>query len=477
LPFIPLIGSDRSADKREVKEMRSEYQSWLWGEILLAGLLGASLALFLAYPVLQTSWDLPELRLVLQTTMALAGLLVALLAAVRFSVEGRRLDLLLASGFFVSSLSAFAFSIGPQLGGATIKAPEGWAALLGGMLGQALIAAAPFLRGRTKYRDWAIANAVAAAGIALLVAWSLLRAAGQALPNLDAVGNDSQPFYLTGTLALQAFIALVAVIGWGERFRKRDDDLARWLALGFTLMLFAALHLVFQPLLASTYVSQGDFLRMVSYALVLVGAWRAIRFAEFGRAVAEERARVAREIHDGLAQYLFAVSTHASMLEAGAPVEEVAPRLKEAAQLAQQEARFAILALSSASGTAPFDAALRRYVEFLTADGLLEVDLEVDTSIRLAPDEQIEVFRIVQEGLANVRKHAHATQAVVTIGERPFGERYVTITDNGEGFDGGETPAGQGLKNMRARAESIEGGFSLRSTPGRGTALEVVLRT
>jgi signal transduction histidine kinase len=475
--FIALIGRDRSADKREVKETRSEYQSWLWGEILLAGLLGASLALFLAYPVLQTSWDLPELRLVLQTSMALAGLLVALLAAVRFSVEGRRLDLLLASGFFVSSLSAFAFSIGPQLGGATIKAPEGWAALLGGMIGQALIAAAPFLRGRTKYRDWAIANAVAAAGIALLVAWSLLRAAGPALPNLGPIGPDSQPFYLTGTLALQAFIALVAVIGWGERFRKRGDDLARWLALGFTLMLFAALHLVFQPLPAGTYVSQGDFLRMVSYALVLVGAWRAIRFAEFGRAVAEERARVAREIHDGLAQYLFAVSTHASMLEAGAPVEEIAPRLKEAALLAQQEARFAILALSSASGTSPFDAALRRYVEFLTADGLLEVDLEVDTSIRLAPDEQIEVFRIVQEGLANVRKHAKATQAVVTIGERPFGERYVTISDDGEGFDGGETPAGQGLKNMRARAESIEGGFSLRSTPGRGTALEVVLRT
>jgi signal transduction histidine kinase len=460
-----------------VRETRSEYQAWLWGEILLAGLLGASLALFLAYPVLQTSWDLPELRLVLQTTMALAGLLVAVLAAVRFSVEGRRLDLLLASGFFVTSLSAFAFAIGPQFGGRTLQAAESWSALLGGILGQALIATAPFIRGRTKYRDWAIANAVAAAGIALLVAWSLLRAAGSALPDLNPAGETGQPFYLTGTLALAALISLVAVVGWGERFRKRDDDLARWLALGFTLMLFAALHLVLQPLLASTYVSQGDFLRMLAYALILVGAWRAIRFAEFGRAVAEERARVAREIHDGLAQYLFAVSTHASMLEAGAPVEEVAPRLKEAALLAQQEARFAILALSSASGTAPFDAALRRYVDFLTADGKLEVDLEVDTSIRLDPDEQIEVFRIVQEGLANVRKHANATQAEVMIGERTFGERYVTITDNGEGFDGDETAAGQGLKNMRARAESIDGGFSLRSTPGRGTALEVLLRS
>jgi signal transduction histidine kinase len=193
--------------------------------------------------------------------------------------------------------------------------------------------------------------------------------------------------------------------------------------------------------------------------------------------VAEERARVAREIHDGLAQYLFAVSTHATMLENGAPVEEAVPRLKEAALLAQQEARFAILALSSASGTAPFDAALRRYVDVLTADGGLDVELEVDNTIRLAPDEQIEIFRIVQEGLANVRKHANATRAEVTIGQRAFGERFVNITDDGEGFDGEEAPAGQGLKNIRARAESIEGGFSLRSVPGRGTALEVVLRT
>ena len=88
------------------------------------------------------------------------------------------------------------------------------------------------------------------------------------------------------------------------------------------------------------------------------GAWRAISYAEFGRAVAEERARVAREIHDGLAQYLFAVSTHATMLQRGAPQEETLAKLKEAADAAQQEARFAILALSTAAGTAPFDARL-----------------------------------------------------------------------------------------------------------------------
>jgi signal transduction histidine kinase len=210
----------------------------------------------------------------------------------------------------------------------------------------------------------------------------------------------------------------------------------------------------------------------------MVGAWRAIRRAEFGRAVAEERARVAREIHDGLAQYLFAVATHATMLESSeeAARAETIANLKQAAAAAQQEARFAVLALSSASGTAPFDAALRRYVDFLTADGELAVELEIDPLVRLAPDEQIEVFRIVQEGLANVRKHANATRAEVTIGERIDGERIVSIRDDGEGFDGETTAAGQGLKNIRARAETIDGGFTLRSRPGFGTALEVVLR-
>ena len=460
-----------------MKQPRNEYENWLWGEILLAALLGALLALFLSYPALRTRYDLPQLRLVLQTTMALAGLLLALLAAVRFSVEGRRLDLLLASGFFVTSLSSAVFAIGPQLGRGHVQPAEAWAALLGAVLGQGLIAAAPFVKGRTKYRDWAIANAVAAAGLALFVAWSLLQAAGKSLPPLNSPSLGPQPFYLTATLALLAFSYLVSVVGWSERFRVRGDDLASWLALGFTLMLFASLHFVFQPLLASSFVSYGDFLRVLAYGLMLVGAWRAIRSAEFGRAVAEERARVASDIHDGLAQYLFALSTHTSMLEAGAPLEEILPRLKEAAVLAQQEARFAILALSAAGGTAPFDAALRRYVEFLTADGALDVELEIDPSVRLAADEQIEIFRIVQEGLGNVRKHAHATSAEVVIGQRSFGERFVTIHDDGEGFDGEETAAGQGLKNMRARAESIQGGFSLRSVPGRGTALEVVLRT
>ena len=191
---------------------------------------------------------------------------------------------------------------------------------------------------------------------------------------------------------------------------------------------------MFTPPLSSDYVSQGDFLRLLSYGVLLVGVWRAIRAAEFGRAVAEERARVAREIHDGLAQYLFAISTQTSMLAGGADLDKALPRLQEAAAAAQQEARFAVLALSSAGGTAPFDSALNRYVEFLTADGALDVDLEIERGVELGPDEQIEIFRIVQEGLANVRRHASARRATVLIGLRD-GQRVVRIVDDGDGFD------------------------------------------
>ena len=459
-----------------MRKQRTELQTWLWGEVVLSGLLAASLALLLTYPTFRTQYYSPQLLLVLETIMALAGVLVALLAGARFSVVGSRTDLLLAAGFLIWSLSTIAFAIIPALVGESLDRADGWAALLGGIAGQALIALAPFVGGRSRLRDRAIRDTVLAAAVALAAVWVLLRAHSGALPALTALPGASAPG-LSSALAVQALLDLLAVVGWGRLLARTGDDLAKWLALGFTLQLFAAIHLVFTPPRGTMYVAAGEYLRLLAFGVMLVGAWRAIRSAELGRAVAEERARVAREIHDGLAQYLFAVSTHAQMLDAGAPMEEIGPQLKQAAALAQQEARFAILALSSASGTAPFDSALRRYVEFLTADGELAVDLEIDPTIRLAPDEQIEIFRIVQEGLGNVRRHANATRADVVIGRRLSGERFVAIEDDGEGFPPGVESDGQGLRNMRDRASSINGGLSVRSTPGLGTALEVVLRT
>ncbi|MEK6274081.1 MAG: histidine kinase [Actinomycetota bacterium] len=455
------------------REENDAYQAWLWGEVLLLSLLGAALALFVTYPSLRDSYELPQLRLVLDTAVTLAAAIVAVLAGIRFSVEGRRLDFMLCGGFFLAAASTLAFAIAPVFDGGTVGKNEAWAGVAGKLLATSLIAAAPFSRGRILLRDRALRWSILALVFLVVAVWLLMRSLSDGLPAL--LNGDDQPLLLIFALALQAFLSLVALVGFGYRLRTYGDDLYRWLGLAASLALFAELHYVFTPAVSSAFVSQGDFLRLTSYGVLMAGVWRAIRFAEFGRAVAEERARVAREIHDGLAQYLFTISTHATMLEAGnAPAGSVS-QIKAAAAMAQQEARFAILALSSASGNAPFDTALRRYVDVLTADGELDVELEVDAGLSLAPDEQIEVFRIVQEGLANVRKHAGAGRAWVLIGQRGA-ERIVVVRDDGEGFEGSTDPAGQGLKNLRDRAAAIGGVFSLTSTPGRGTALEVTLR-
>jgi signal transduction histidine kinase len=478
MAHLPLIGRDGPADKREVdRAHRNPYEAWLSGELLLFGLLGAALALFVDYPSLRHAWDLPDLRLVLDTAITLAGAVVAVLTGIRFSVEGRRVDLLLSTGFFVAAAGTLLFEIVPALDGEAAGGVEAWAGIFARLASTWLIALAPFVAGVAPKRQRALGNGVAVALIALAGIWMQMHALGTSLPSLlPGPSNAGAPLMLIVALAVQALLSLGALIGFGLRYRNGGDDLDRWLASAATLSLFSSLYLVFQPLTPTTTVSLGDFLQIVAYGVLLVGVWRAISAAAFGRAVAEERARVAREIHDGLAQYLFALATHASLLDSGDVRPEAVKRIKELAVSAQQEARFAVFALSSAGGSAPFDSALRRYVEFLTADGALEVDLELDARVTLAPDEQIEVFRIVQEGLANVRKHANARRAEVRIA-LDGDTRVVSVSDDGAGFSPERDGAGQGLKNIRARAESIEGGVTLRTRPGGGTALEVLLRT
>ena len=454
--------------------MRSQsYRSWLVGEVLLIGLLASGTGLFAFSGSLQSAYELPETRLVLDTAVAVVAGIVAVLASVRFRVDGRTLDLLLAGGFWSIALGTSVFGLLPVLGGEPLPPWAAWSLVGARLLGAALIAVAPWTNGRLSARR----PAIVALGLCIV---ALLAGAGFGL-RMPAWGDGGTAVELVEgpsvmrAASVLAILWLIALVGFAVRYRRHGRDLDSWMCLSATLALFAELHLLLTPVVSSDLVLQGDFLRLVAYGVLLVGVWRAIAEAEFGRAVADERARVAREIHDGLAQYLFAITTQVSMLETGGSLEQVLPRLKRASVAAQQEARFAVLALSSAGGTARFDSALRRYVDVLTADGELDVELDVDGSVRLAPDEQIEVFRIVQEGLGNARRHAGASHVEVAISQRA-GRRIVSVRDDGMGFDEATATNGQGLENMRQRAEAIEGRLSLRSAPGRGTAIEVVLR-
>jgi signal transduction histidine kinase len=468
-----LIGRSRRADKGSVDHARAEsYRSWLLGEVLLICLLAAGTALFGASDSLKSVYELQDARLVFDTAVAVVAAFVCVLTCIRFLVEGRTLDLLLAGGFLSIAVGTVAFGLIPVLDGGSLTSAAAWQYVGARLLGAGLIAIAPYTDGRLAARRRALVG-VGAGVLGLLGTGAIgMRMPGAAIPTSGELVEGS---YVRVAAVLLAGLWLVALIGFWVRYRRYGRDLDSWMCLAATLAVFADLHLVLKPIVSSDFLLQGDFLRVLAYGILVVGVWRAISQAEFGRAVADERARVAREIHDGLAQYLFAISTQVSMLESGAPLGEVLPRLKRAATSAQQEARFAVLALSSAGGSARFDSALRRYVEVLTADGELDVEVDVDSSVRLAPDEQIEVFRIVQEGLGNARRHAGARHVEVSITQRT-GRRVVLVSDDGVGFDEADVPIGQGIANMRLRAEAIEGELTLRSRSGRGTAIEVVLR-
>ena len=473
LGHVTLIGRSRRADKGSVDHTRAEsYRSWLLGEVLLICLLAAGTALFGASDSLKSVYELQDARLVFDTAVAVVAAFVCVLTCIRFLVEGRTLDLLLAGGFLSIAVGTVAFGLIPVLEGGSLTSAAAWQYVGARLLGAGLIAIAPYTDGRLAARRRALVG-VGAGVLGLLATGAIgMQMPGAAIPTSGELVEGS---YVRVAAVLLAGLWLVALIGFWVRYRRYGRDLDSWMCLAATLAVFADLHLVLKPIVSSDFLLQGDFLRVLAYGILVVGVWRAISQAEFGKAVADERARVAREIHDGLAQYLFAISTQVSMLESGAPLGEVLPRLKQAATSAQQEARFAVLALSSAGGSARFDSALRRYVEVLTADGELDVEVDVDSSVRLAPDEQIEVFRIVQEGLGNARRHAGARRVEVSISQRT-GRRVVIVSDDGVGFDEAAVPIGQGIANMRLRAEAIEGELTFRSRSGRGTAIEVVLR-
>jgi len=447
------------------------YRSWLLGEILLVCLLASGTALFAASDSLKSAYELHDARLAFDTAVAVVATFVCVLTSVRFLVEGRTLDLLLAAGFWSIALGTAAFGLVPVFGGGTLSPAAAWQLVGARLLGAGLIAIAPYVDGRMAARRRSLVSVGVGVAVLLGVAAGAMRVPAPSPFDADSLEGS----YVRMAALLLTTLWLIALVGFALRYRRYGRDLDSWMCLAATLAVFADLHLVLTPVVSSDLVLQGDFLRVIAYGVLLVGVWRAISEAEFGRAVADERARVAREIHDGLAQYLFAISTQVNMLETGAPLEEVLPRLKRAAASAQQEARFAVLALSSAGGSARFDSALRRYVEVLTADGALDVELDVDPQVRLAPDEQIEVFRIVQEGLGNARRHAGASHVEVSITQRA-GRRVVTVSDDGVGFDETAVVPGQGVANMRSRAHAIDGALTLRSDPGRGTAIEVVLR-
>src|SRR5581483_429758 len=142
-------------------------------------------------------------------------------------------------GFVAASASTLAFSIAPILDGRPLARAEAWAAIGGRLLEGFLLAVAPLARGRFPSRHRSGIEAIFGVLLVLALIWILCHTFAGSLPTITALTETHQPLLLTGALALQALLRLVAAVGFGLRFRSRREDLDRWLALAATLALFA----------------------------------------------------------------------------------------------------------------------------------------------------------------------------------------------------------------------------------------------
>jgi signal transduction histidine kinase len=443
--------------------------------IVAAGGAAVITVLGFGVPSVQYAYRSPSLHVAIETTTALIALLAAYLVFGRFRVSALLSDLVLLCALTLFAFTNLFFLALPlAIPGAYPDSGATWTSVFGILLATAAFTAGGFaserrLRNPARIAGLGVASCiwiVTGAGVCFAVLAGDVSAGFPAWlsPESDhrtlVVGN---PAVLTAQLVGVALFG-VAAFGYLRRAEGGRDGLMQWFGAGATLAAFACLNYLFFPSLYSEWVYTGDFFRLGFYLLILVGTGREIqtywhRLAD--AAVFEDRRRIARDLHDGLAQELAFIAA-----ETSGPASKAAER-------ALDESRRAIAALTRAVDE-PLDVALVQAAE--------EVAHRVGTQVRFdgervadVPGETREaLIRIVREAVTNAARHGGADRVRIEL-QNGKGLRLV-IADDGTGFMPSEPrPGGFGLASMRERAEALGGSFRLESEPGGGTAIEVVL--
>ena len=190
----------------------------------------------------------------------------------------------------------------------------------------------------------------------------------------------------------------------------------------------------------------------------------------------EERRRIAADIHDDSIQAMAAASIRLQILRRRMSEGQELELLDELARtmdLAIERLRHLLFELRPPAldreGIVP---ALQLY--FRESGQEIEYRLDDRIDVEPPPETRVILYRLAQEALTNVRKHAQATRATVEIGDHEGGFRLL-VADDGVGFEldeAADLPGHLGLASMRERAELAGGWFQIRSTPGSGTEIE-----
>jgi signal transduction histidine kinase len=197
--------------------------------------------------------------------------------------------------------------------------------------------------------------------------------------------------------------------------------------------------------------------------------------------VLEERERIAKELHDGVVQSLFAVGMALQGASAMSRDPEIEARLRNAVDDIDRSIRDLRNYIFGLRPGILADRQLDEAIRELCADleertGVVAVaDVDARTAAELASSAS-EIIQIVREGLSNVGRHAKASTCRVTLRRLDDTTVELEIDDDGAGFESdGDVGAGMGLANLRARVETLGGNFNVRSEAGKGTTLTAIL--
>lgn len=236
-------------------------------------------------------------------------------------------------------------------------------------------------------------------------------------------------------------------------------------------------------------LDRGHVLRnggeQVHFIGAMVDITRQIELQEAtARATAEERRRLARDLHDAVTQSVYSLTLMSAAArrrvgqgEAQAGFDYV-DRLGQLARQALKEMRLLVYELRPAALQGePLVTALQSRLEAVEQRAGVAARLRVDAEPQLPAHVQTQLFRVAEEALNNTLKHAAATAVDVIIGGDASHVR-LEIHDNGVGFarDPAAAPAGMGLVSMRERVSELGGTFEVDSTPGGGTTVRVILQ-
>jgi signal transduction histidine kinase len=202
--------------------------------------------------------------------------------------------------------------------------------------------------------------------------------------------------------------------------------------------------------------------------------------------LAEERNRVAQDLHDSVSSGIhgMAYAVHSLRQAVSGPEGEVDPKvagiidlLDKTAQSAQDELRAMILELKpSLLDEKGLAEALRLHCELFSQRQNIPVDLSLEDAPGLSAEQQVAVYRVAQEALANVQKHSGATGAAVSI-THAGDQTVLTVSDNGKGFEPHDESSGFGLRNMESRCVRNSGSFKVISSPGAGTRVQASFKS